>query len=584
MKRLRAWILFGLLPFFALRSEARVFIITNTADTTNVTSLRGAIIAANQLGGHNTILFQPPSNQNNNVPLVFHLTISGPLEDHAQTGDLDIERGTLTIDARRQDIVIAGSGLGDRIFQVLPKARLTLIGLTLEGGQAPAATTTNATIGNGGAILNLGILNAQKCVFTGNASGDNAIQASGPTPADDGGAIYNLGKAVLANCIIERNFCGSGLDTSSGGRGGGIRNDGTCILTLCTISQNQSGFGGADFGNYFGNGGASGDGGGIYNLGAMMLNKCIVSGNICPRAADGVAPEGQNGSNSSGGEGGNGGGIFNWGQLRIDSSSIYNNRAGDGGNAGGFYFGAYGGTGGSGGGIFNQGTVVINDTTISTNRGGNGGNGGRGTEFNGSGAPGGNGGGVFNRATASLTACTIVLNQTGNGGNGGDFTGTTNMFGNPVVPAAGGWGGDGGGIYNLLSVVTIRSTLIALNATGTAGAGGSPGGFGPDGRGILSSGGFNLIGIGDENSGFVGGTNSDIVGTPDSPIDPLIGRLQLNGGPTPTHALLSGSPAIDQGKNFKNTRDQRGQKRRVDLPSHPECPRAAMALTSARSK
>src|SRR5262249_52781927 len=32
-------------------------------------------------------------------------------------------------------------------------------------------------------------------------------------------------------------------------------------------------------------------------------------------------------------------------------------------------------------------------------------------------------------------------------------------------------------------------------------------------------------------------------------VDPLLGPLQFNGGPTPTHALLPGSPAIDRGLN-----------------------------------
>ena len=39
----------------------------------------------------------------------------------------------------------------------------------------------------------------------------------------------------------------------------------------------------------------------------------------------------------------------------------------------------------------------------------------------------------------------------------------------------------------------------------------------------------------------------DIVGTGASPADPLLGPLQDNGGPTFTHALQFGSPAIDKG-------------------------------------
>src|SRR5262249_40095581 len=41
--------------------------------------------------------------------------------------------------------------------------------------------------------------------------------------------------------------------------------------------------------------------------------------------------------------------------------------------------------------------------------------------------------------------------------------------------------------------------------------------------------------------------------------DPMLGPLQDNGGPTFTHALLTGSPAIDAGKNFTAaTMDERG--------------------------
>src|SRR5439155_12217007 len=48
--------------------------------------------------------------------------------------------------------------------------------------------------------------------------------------------------------------------------------------------------------------------------------------------------------------------------------------------------------------------------------------------------------------------------------------------------------------------------------------------------------------------------------------DPLLGPLQDNGGPTLTHALLPGSPAIDQGSSGGLTSDQRGLTRVLDLP------------------
>jgi hypothetical protein len=64
--------------------------------------------------------------------------------------------------------------------------------------------------------------------------------------------------------------------------------------------------------------------------------------------------------------------------------------------------------------------------------------------------------------------------------------------------------------------------------------------------------------------------DGDLVGSEDNPIDPKLGPLQDNGGPTFTHALLEGSPAIDAGANatcaaeLVNSLDQRGALRPVD--------------------
>src|SRR5439155_26860863 len=55
---------------------------------------------------------------------------------------------------------------------------------------------------------------------------------------------------------------------------------------------------------------------------------------------------------------------------------------------------------------------------------------------------------------------------------------------------------------------------------------------------------FNLIGDG-SGSGVSDGVDGNQVGTASAPIDPKLGPLADNGGPTRTHALLLGSPAID---------------------------------------
>src|SRR5205085_12129233 len=82
--------------------------------------------------------------------------------------------------------------------------------------------------------------------------------------------------------------------------------------------------------------------------------------------------------------------------------------------------------------------------------------------------------------------------------------------------------------------------------------------------GSIASGGYNLLG---DNSGCsFTAASGDQVGTSGSPINPQLGPLANNGGPTQTHALVGGSPAIDAGNpagctdqnNVAVTTDQRG--------------------------
>jgi hypothetical protein len=93
---------------------------------------------------------------------------------------------------------------------------------------------------------------------------------------------------------------------------------------------------------------------------------------------------------------------------------------------------------------------------------------------------------------------------------------------------------------------TIKNVILAGNTAPTS----------PDVSGVLNSQGHNLIGDGTGGSGYV---DTDLVGTSESPIDPRLGPLQNNGGPTLTMALLPGSPAIDAGDNTDAPPwDQRG--------------------------
>ena len=67
----------------------------------------------------------------------------------------------------------------------------------------------------------------------------------------------------------------------------------------------------------------------------------------------------------------------------------------------------------------------------------------------------------------------------------------------------------------------------------------------------FTSEGNNLVG---DTTGATGFVASDLLN-----VDPLLGRLQNNGGPTNTRALLPGSPAVDAGNNTACPfTDQRG--------------------------
>src|SRR4029077_5357133 len=89
--------------------------------------------------------------------------------------------------------------------------------------------------------------------------------------------------------------------------------------------------------------------------------------------------------------------------------------------------------------------------------------------------------------------------------------------------------GAGGGIYNTASV-TLKNTVLKAGSSGQNIFNSS---------GTVVSSGYNLSN--DNGGGFLTATGDQIN------TDPLLGPLQDNGGSIFTHALLTGSPAIDAG-------------------------------------
>jgi hypothetical protein len=110
--------------------------------------------------------------------------------------------------------------------------------------------------------------------------------------------------------------------------------------------------------------------------------------------------------------------------------------------------------------------------------------------------------------------------------------------------------GDGGGVLANPMNATFEDTIIAGNS----------GLHGPDVYGAVP-GAFNLIGSASEATLKDAVPGSDLVG-----VDPRLGPLSGNSGPTETMALAASSPAVNKGSSVGVAADQRGAVRPVAYP------------------
>jgi len=310
--------------------------------------------------------------------------------------------------------------------------------------------------------------------------------------------------------------------------------------------------------------------GGIFGDGTLKIINSTISGNVCQfdNCSGGIwaVDLTLNGSTVSGNGGSSAGGIYTAGQSSITNSKISDNSSG-----------------GDGGGIRNDGTLTITGSTISGN------------------SSGFIGGGINN--TSSATALTLI-NSTVSGntitpfdyyndqGGGGIYTEAPLEVINSSFSGNIGGGGISVALFNCVDSIKVAvtdstfsgniggSAQYANSITNRTFATGSPNcGLayvtlkntiltaasgpncmmpGPNPRGgvflPITDGGYNL-----ENGNTCGFTAAS--SKPST--DPLLGPLQDNGGPTKTHALLTGSPAIDKGtctdlNNNTVATDQRG--------------------------
>jgi hypothetical protein len=482
-----------------------------------------------------------------------------------QQGRLVVDRDlTITAAGLSQGITIFGNQASG-IFFVPQGVTATLEGLTLSNGKAPMGS-------GGGGILNQGTLTVESCRIVNNTVTSQYFQFGG------GGIFNDQGTLTILNSLIGDNFdhgnagAGSGLysrggvvDLSnsqiSGNTMGGVENDnGTLVFTQAEVSGNGSL--------------------GVYNVGTgvFTFSQVTISGNtgsgIYSFASAAQEPSTLQDSVVSDNNGFSGGGISNNGPLIVIGCVVSHNHAGVGGGIQNSSSGnleidhsaIVGNVAQVNGGIDNQSALTITDSTITDN-----------TALSG----GGIGLSIFGRLT--LERSTVSGNRAlGNGARGGGIsiasaTQATATIDNSTI-SGNSSDGDGGGIYlGSNSQLTVVSSTIAFNQTGSpwyAGQGGgfwaaantgtlqirntivagnAAGGGGADVQGAVTSQGYNLI---QDVSGtaITGDETGNLYG-----VDPLLYTLADNGGPTPTHALLDGSPAIGAGDPaLAGTTDQRG--------------------------
>ena len=202
--------------------------------------------------------------------------------------------------------------------------------------------------------------------------------------------------------------------------------------------------------------------------------------------------------------------------------------------------------GGGGGGIKNLGVLNVAQSTIAAN------------------STNAGGGGIVSSGPMTAANSTISGNTAGGGGGGGLLTAATAATATlvNVTVTENSTTSTGGGFRALLAPVEMLNTIVAANSA----AGGSPDCAAFSTTAPVSRG-HNLIG--NDSGCLFTPLGTDLVGSAAEPIDPLLGPLQNNGGPTMTHALMASSPAIDAGDGavtlppLNLTTDQRGGLRLV---------------------
>lgn len=459
-----------------------------TGPGNGVCTLRAAVMEANTLAGEDVI--QLPAD-------TVQLTRTGE-DQTALLGDLDV-KGPLTIRGVQSDTSILSAGFVDRAFHVLPPAIVTMTNFTIRDGDSGFAPGASG-FGSGALVDEGAELVLESMIVRENR-------------AHSGGGITNFSSVWIRNSAILYN---QGYT-----QGGGIE---VSLFSNSTVIENSIILGNA----------SNEAGGGILVRGPTTIQNSLIQGNVSATGA----------------------GIRSDHFLIVVGSRVYSNTAtccnGAGVNLNGGLIAdshiAWNSTEQDGGGVAthpqgNVTTITIVRTTISNNR------------------ANAKGGGIHTQDESPfyLIDSTVVDNSaiTGGGifvlGSGINVINTT-VSGNVAA-------GRGGGIAMAQGTCTgfcevgLYNATVANNAAASASDGVyvAPGvqlriqnsiianNNDADCEGTILSGGYNLI----ENTAgcsFLGLAIYDVLG-----VDPKLGRLALNGGPTLNHLPGRDSAAINAG-------------------------------------
>lgn len=341
--------------------------------------------------------------------------------------------------------------------------------------------------------LTINGLGADKLTVSGNNASrifqieNSAIAEINGLTIQNGNADGNGGGIQIASGSTVNINNSSIFDNKAVGSGGGIflGNNSTLKVINSIISRNET--------PEDGGGIASNPGAGVKGTQSIVLNNVTVSENTAGEAGGGIEHERGD-------------------LLEVRDSTISGNTAKNR----------------DGGGIENDRSILmLINSTLSGNR----------VE-----AANEDGGGVENDGgTASIINSTISGNQTDRFGGGIDNKGGALTVTSSTI--SGNKAREGGGINNRdAGTSTLGNSIVAGNIAANP----STAEVAILSKGASTSKGFNLVGQNNETGGFPK-IDSDITLT--GAIDTAIAPLANNGGSTQTHALISGSPAVNAGNN-----------------------------------